>query len=95
MFSYGSGCCSEFYSGTVTKKSREILRSMNIDQRLEDRYELSMAEYDGILDLNLGWLFGIRDKKVDNTPYQHIYDRVIKGRGAADICRRRELRTEI
>lgn len=79
LFSYGSGCCSEFYSGTFTSKSKEIVRAMDIDGMIQRRYELNMEEYDKLLDLNIEWFFGIKDKMVDNTPYQDIYDKVYKG----------------
>ncbi len=80
LFSYGSGCCSEFYSGVINPGSGKIIRAMNIEKMLDDRYELSMDEYDSLLDLNREWFFGIKDKEVDNKPYQHIYDKVLNGK---------------
>jgi polyketide biosynthesis 3-hydroxy-3-methylglutaryl-CoA synthase-like enzyme PksG len=81
LFSYGSGCSSEFYSGRITKASQDKLRQMQIAKHLQDRYKLSMAEYDQILDISLEWMFGIKNKQVNNIPYQHIYDRHIAGKG--------------
>ena len=54
---------------------------MQIGQALANRYELSMAEYDPLLDLNLEWLFGIQDKVVDVEPYAAIYERQLQGQG--------------
>lgn len=74
LFSYGSGCSSEFYSGTVTSCAKEKLLEMQIKESLETRHKLSIAEYDKILDLNAEWVFGVKDKKVDLSPYSSIYD---------------------
>ncbi len=81
LFSYGSGCSSEFYSGIVSPASKDKLSRMQIDQKLADRYKLSMAEYDPLLDLNMEWLFGIQDMVVDVEPYAAIYERQLQGQG--------------
>src|SRR5215475_7748045 len=44
-FSYGSGCCSEFFSGIVTQEGHERVRSLGIKDQLDRRYELSMEQY--------------------------------------------------
>ncbi len=80
LFSYGSGCSSEFYSGIITPESKSVLRKMKIGENLQRRYKLSMDEYDRILDLNLEWIFGIRDKKVDFTEFSDVYDYFFSGR---------------
>lgn len=80
MFSYGSGCSSEFYSGLISPESKREVRSMQISENLDRRYKLSMEEYEMIIDMNMGWIFGIRDKEVDIEPYRHIYDHFFKGR---------------
>lgn len=48
-FSYGSGCCSEFFSGVVRKEGQERLRALKIKDQLNKRHELSMEEYDNLL----------------------------------------------
>jgi len=48
-FSYGSGCCSEFFSGVVTAAGQARLRTMAIGAVLDRRYRLSVAEYEQIL----------------------------------------------
>ncbi|TQR46675.1 hydroxymethylglutaryl-CoA synthase family protein [Paenibacillus popilliae] len=64
-FSYGSGCCSEFYSGVVTKQGQERLRRFNIEKELNERYQLSMEEYEHLL-LESGTVkFGTRNVKLD------------------------------
>ncbi len=81
LFSYGSGCSSEFYSGVITADSQTRLRQMNIKDRLNSRYQLSMAEYDAISDINETWMFGIENKTVDITHFQALYDQQIAGKG--------------
>jgi polyketide biosynthesis 3-hydroxy-3-methylglutaryl-CoA synthase-like enzyme PksG len=44
LFSYGSGCCSEFFSGVVAAGAQEKLRSMSIAAGLKKRYRLTMPE---------------------------------------------------
>lgn len=81
LFSYGSGCSSEFYSGIVTATAQEKLRALGIGRALDDRHPLTMAEYDRLLDLNLEWIFGIRDKEATTEAYADIYERYVAGRG--------------
>jgi polyketide biosynthesis 3-hydroxy-3-methylglutaryl-CoA synthase-like enzyme PksG len=81
LYSYGSGCCSEFFSGIVTPKSKMKMSALQKRDSLSNRYELSMPEYDRLLDLGLEWVFGTKDKEADTSPYQEIYDRSMAGRG--------------
>ncbi len=64
-FSYGSGCCSEFFSGIVTKDAQERVRALGIKDQLDKRYELSMEEYDSLLVNNNAVKFGTRNVVVD------------------------------
>lgn len=81
LFSYGSGCSSEFYSGVITPESQTRLRQMRIQDHLDSRYELSMEEYDAISDVNETWLFGIENKTVDTSSFQSLYDQQIANKG--------------
>lgn len=81
LFSYGSGCSSEFYSGIITPLSQSVLRQMKIGEGLNARYKLSMEEYDKVLDLNMEWVFGLKDKEVDISQFKKIYDYFFEGRG--------------
>jgi polyketide biosynthesis 3-hydroxy-3-methylglutaryl-CoA synthase-like enzyme PksG len=65
IFSYGSGCCSEFYSGVVTREAQEHQRQFRIKQRLDERYELSMEEYESIVRSSGVVRFGTRNVKLD------------------------------
>jgi polyketide biosynthesis 3-hydroxy-3-methylglutaryl-CoA synthase-like enzyme PksG len=81
MFSYGSGCSSEFYSGVITPESHRRLSGLRIAERLAARTYLDIDRYDRILDLNMEWIFGVQNKKVDHTPYRDLYDLQFAGRG--------------
>lgn len=80
LYSYGSGCSSEFYSGIVSPLSKESMKTMKIGEKLANRYELTMVEYDKIIDLNLKWEFGTKDKKVEFTPISKQYKHFFEGK---------------
>lgn len=61
QFSYGSGCCSEFYSGIVTARSQERQRQFDIGGELDRRQELAMTTYDNLLQENAVVKFGTRN----------------------------------
>src|SRR5215472_9528424 len=44
-FSYGSGCCSEFFSGIVTREGQERVSAHRFKDQLDKRCELSIQEY--------------------------------------------------
>lgn len=81
LFSYGSGCASEFYSGVVSPDSRRRLGAMRIAERLASRQYLDMDRYDRILDLNMEWMFGVQDKTVNHEPYRDLYEKQFAGKG--------------
>ncbi|CAM4024654.1 hydroxymethylglutaryl-CoA synthase family protein [Bordetella tumulicola] len=66
VFSYGSGCCSEFFSGVATQDGQQRLREQRIGQCLDKRRELSMSEYDELLN-NRALRFGTRNLVPDTT----------------------------
>jgi len=80
LFSYGSGCSSEFYSGVVSRESQLTLRRMEIQQNLEKRYPLSIEEYENVLNQNMKWLFGVRDQTVDFDGFKPIYEYFFQGK---------------
>jgi len=65
VFSYGSGCCSEFFSGVATREGQERVRALQINKQLERRYELSMEEYDRLLVGSNAVKFGTRNVVLD------------------------------
>ncbi len=64
-FSYGSGCCSEFYSGVVTPDGQKLQRGFKIEERLNERYRLSMDEYEALLKGSGAVKFGTRNVTSD------------------------------
>jgi polyketide biosynthesis 3-hydroxy-3-methylglutaryl-CoA synthase-like enzyme PksG len=64
-FSYGSGCCSEFFSGVVSQDSQERVRALGVKDQLDKRYELTMEEYDNLLVSNNAVRFGTRNVVLD------------------------------
>ncbi|MBV9488740.1 MAG: hydroxymethylglutaryl-CoA synthase family protein [Verrucomicrobia bacterium] len=80
LYSYGSGCCAEFFSGIIGPGSKAKLGRLEKRSSVESRYQLSMDEYDRLLDLNLEWRFGLKDKAVDRSPFAAIYDQTMAGR---------------
>ena len=81
LYSYGSRCCSEFFSGIIGPQSKTKMSALQKRNSLNRRYELSVREYDRLLDLGLEWMFGTKNKEADTSSYQEIYDRSIAGRG--------------
>jgi len=81
-FSYGSGCCSEFYSGVVTLSGQQKLRLMCIENHLDNRYRLSMAEYETLLTAGNSVKFGTRNVVSDTGlfpgAWQSIKDNVLR-----------------
>lgn len=80
MYSYGSGCCSEFYSGIIGPSSSAVMQKMNIGGELERRYYMSIDEYDKVLEQNMEWTFGVHGKEVDFSSIEKPYNHFFKGR---------------
>nr|BFE59930.1 hydroxymethylglutaryl-CoA synthase [Dactylosporangium thailandense] len=76
LYSYGSGCSSEFFSGTVDAGSRAALAPMRIGARLAARCELSFEEYAQLLKENLRVLVPEPHRDVDVARYDEYLDRV-------------------
>lgn len=64
-FSYGSGCCSEFFSGGVTAEGQRRMRQLAIARHLDQRYELSIEQYEAILRGAGAVRFGVRNVRLD------------------------------
>jgi len=77
-YSYGSGCCSEFFSGVVTAQGQDRLHGFEIESQLSERYQLSMDEYENILRDSDVVKFGTRNVKLD---FQLIPEAVVACQG--------------
>lgn len=64
LFSYGSGCSSEFYSGVVGPRAAEVIARANLAEVLEQRLKISIEEYERIMNLP-------SDQPLDEPPPPH------------------------
>jgi len=80
LFSYGSGCASEFYSGVVTATAGELLARQGIAAAIADRYPLRMDEYEVLSDMSLDRMAGIQDHRYEVTLYETVYKSHFDGR---------------
>ncbi|MEZ4737576.1 MAG: hydroxymethylglutaryl-CoA synthase family protein [Caldilineaceae bacterium] len=76
IFSYGSGCCSEFYSGIIPPHAPSVLAKQQIANRLAARHPLTMAQYESILHNNYKVAFGTRNVKLDEGPVPEVWERI-------------------
>lgn len=81
LFSYGSGCCSEFFSGVSDAGSQAAITDMQIGLDLQTRHPLSMEEYEQLIKLNRDAMFGVRDAKIDSKCLADVYREQFEDRG--------------
>ncbi|WP_102812167.1 hydroxymethylglutaryl-CoA synthase family protein [Burkholderia humptydooensis] len=67
VFSYGSGCCSEFFSGVATQDGARRLAELGIGEHLDRRYNMTLDEYETVLARSREIRFGTRDLDADAT----------------------------
>ena len=53
MFSYGSGCTSEFFSGTVGAHVVDRVRALDLAGLLAAREQISIREYERLMGLTV------------------------------------------
>jgi polyketide biosynthesis 3-hydroxy-3-methylglutaryl-CoA synthase-like enzyme PksG len=87
LFSYGSGCASEFFSGVISQAGQDRTRVLGMSAALAGRHVLTMPEYDGLLDQADSAGFGVRDLDVSHERYAGLYDEQFKGRGLLALRR--------
>ncbi|MDJ0714705.1 MAG: hydroxymethylglutaryl-CoA synthase family protein [Prochloraceae cyanobacterium] len=80
LFSYGSGCCSEFYSGVVTPEGKEIQAQYGISTQLAQRHSLSIEEYEQLLVNSSAVAFGTRNVTLDYQIFPRVWKH-IEGKG--------------
>lgn len=81
LFSYGSGCSSEFYSGVVDAGSVARVRGFGIGAALASRRRLSIPEYDAILSLNARAGFGTETATIEIGDLAELHREQFKDRG--------------
>jgi polyketide biosynthesis 3-hydroxy-3-methylglutaryl-CoA synthase-like enzyme PksG len=75
-FSYGSGCCSEFYSGVITRAAQNRQRDFSLRAQLDERHRLSIEEYEELLRVGGMVRFGTRNTTIDK---RMVTGKVLKG----------------
>lgn len=93
IFSYGSGCCSEFYSGVITQDSQDRVRAMGTDKVLDDRYELSIEQYLRLTKENEVIEFGTRNVELQLDVIPEVLD-TVTGRNRLFLKRVNEFHRE-
>ncbi|GAA2267785.1 MULTISPECIES: hydroxymethylglutaryl-CoA synthase family protein [Kitasatospora] len=81
LFSYGSGCASEFYSGIVPEGAAEQLAELDIAGAIATRHPLTMPEYEALADGAAQRMAGVRDQRFDPAEYGDAYRSRFEGRG--------------
>uniref|UniRef100_B8HKZ5 Hydroxymethylglutaryl-coenzyme A synthase domain protein n=1 Tax=Cyanothece sp. (strain PCC 7425 / ATCC 29141) TaxID=395961 RepID=B8HKZ5_CYAP4 len=76
LFSYGSGCCSEFFSGVVSPTAHAQQQSYAIAKHLNARYPLSIEEYEQILRSNQAGGFGTRNMCSDYQVVPGVWQQI-------------------
>jgi len=71
LFSYGSGCCSEFYSGVVKSGAKNA--TGDTERQLRNRKKLSIDEYDRLTDANEEMVFGLKDMTISVDGFDDLY----------------------
>jgi len=79
LFSYGSGCSSEFFSGLVDGASSAALAAMRIDQRLRSRRELTFEEYLELLPQSVRCLVPERNRRIEGGRWEDMARRAAGG----------------
>ena len=76
LFSYGSGCSSEFFSGVVTPESRRLIQEHRLAAHLDNRAMLTQPDYERLLRLNRTVAFGTRNLASDYHAFPGVWDRI-------------------
>lgn len=72
LFSYGSGCSAEFFSGVIDGGARAALRLFGLREQLARRTLLSFDQYTELLQANLGIIVPVRDRDIPFEPYERL-----------------------
>ncbi|MET9457725.1 hydroxymethylglutaryl-CoA synthase [Streptomyces canus] len=80
LFSYGSGCASEFYSGVVDARAQQEVAALGIGRSLAARSELTFDEYTELLGETRSCLVPERERRIDVDRYVPLLDSFTKER---------------
>jgi polyketide biosynthesis 3-hydroxy-3-methylglutaryl-CoA synthase-like enzyme PksG len=73
LFSYGSGCASEFFSGVIGPAGAAAVAAQRIGAVIDSRRRLDLAEYELVSDLSQRQLLWPSDHVSDPEPYGDLY----------------------
>ncbi|MEW9701802.1 hydroxymethylglutaryl-CoA synthase family protein [Paenibacillus sp. SI8] len=79
-FSYGSGCCAEFYSGIVSAQGQQLQSRFRIEEQLNGRCQLTIKAYEALLNESSAVKFGTRNIELDFGRIPGVLD-ACKGKG--------------
>jgi len=85
-FSYGSGCCAEFFSGVVTPEGKRAVDAFDVGGSLDRRVEVDFDQYEALLQDGGGIRFGTKDTVIDLPSYSRNLA-AIEGAGKAVLTR--------
>jgi polyketide biosynthesis 3-hydroxy-3-methylglutaryl-CoA synthase-like enzyme PksG len=92
IFSYGSGCCSEFFSGVVTPEGQRIVQKLLVGDKLNERRRVGMEEYEKVLQTSTELKIGTKEYQLDNfwleSLKENASDRIIYLSGIKDYHRK-------
>jgi 3-hydroxy-3-methylglutaryl CoA synthase len=80
VFSYGSGCCSEFYSGLVGHGAREVTAAARVQELLDARRQLTVREYEEA-ERERTCYVDCGDFEPSTDGFGALYDRRYRGQG--------------
>lgn len=92
MFSYGSGCCAEFYSGLVGHDAKRASAEANLPTLLDERRSISVREYEEAERERTLWTER-GDYEPSTNGFGDLYERTYRGkhrlvfRGSSDFYR--------
>jgi hydroxymethylglutaryl-CoA synthase len=80
VFSYGSGCCSEFYSGLVGKDARDVAAAASLPALLDARHRLDVRAYEEA-ERERTCYIDCGDFEPSTNGFDGWYDRRYRGQG--------------
>lgn len=81
LFSYGSGCASEFYSGVINPEGMHRFREFGMTRSIAERWSLNMEDYEAISNMSVQRMCGVQDLVPDLARYRHLLEAKYDGTG--------------
>jgi polyketide biosynthesis 3-hydroxy-3-methylglutaryl-CoA synthase-like enzyme PksG len=80
LFSYGSGCSSEFFSGVIGPSGKRRVAALDLTGQLDRRHILDVETYDKLLNLKKSAAFGTENMVFDPAAYGDVFAAAYRGR---------------